>query len=870
VLAANARLARHLRWQYHRTRLLQGDRAWATPNIVTLDGWLEAGWEQSLLRGGDVGRLQLLNRGQFRRAVEIAGDDLDTPGAFNLGPSAQRLLGRAWNESRAWDIGMRDLRAAAATPDTRFFAQWAARFEALCEERSWIDSASLTSAILPEIRTGGIPLAGGYVLAGFDRGTAVQHRLFAALDDLGLIAGQILPGGRGSHASVRAVEATDARDERGLVARWAREHLVANPAASIGVIVPDLSRHAAEFRRSFLDAFDPLWRERDGADFPVTIEDGSSLADANLVHIALLLLQVPSGRLDYRDLGQLLRSPYLAEGIAEAPARAQFEVRVREQGLQQIDLRHLARSEREERPRTFLKLLGRTLALAETTRGRREPAGWLPVIDKLLKEAGFAQGRLLGQDEEAARDAWNGLLEQFGTLGEVVGEVTFAGARRLLAEAARDQRLNPVSRADGVQIMSPWDTDGYDFDAVWVCGMTSDAWPPVPRPSPLIPIVLQRDRGIPESLPDAYRAQAQTVMSRLLQAAPETLVSWPANTGEEAHVSAPAIENLARIPRDAEIFTDIPDDFRTTLGRGPEPAVVPDPPPALAPDEAARGGSRLVDMQSACPARAFFELRLGARELRSPAFGLDAAARGIILHDAAEHLYTRLQVVGALDELPQADLDTFVDAAVIRSVADNVPRQHPLANTLRENETLRLSRLLHMLVARDRERGPFRIVELERSHTIEVAGIRLDVRLDRVDKMPDGTTLVIDYKSGAHFSLAKCLGDRPAKLQLPLYAAFEAADGFALYWLHAEQVRVDAFGIVDFGGLIEGRNRRRYLLDDAAWSVQIKHWRAIVEELIGEFVKGDCRIDVETDALARAQFAMLTRRWDIEDIGADS
>ena len=870
MLAANSRLAQHLRWQHHRACFRAGQSVWTTPDIITLDGWLESAWEQSLLRDGDVGQRHLLNHGQFRRAVELASENLFTDGAFAIGPSAQRLLASAWNSVRNWDIGVGDLRAAATTPDTNFFARWAARFEALCAERNWIDAASLANGVLPELGGDGIPLAGRYVLAGFDRMTANQRRLFAALDRLGVLAGQIAPASRGSPEIARSVEAADARDERGLVARWAREQMLASPEASLGIIVPDLSQHAEEFRRSFLDAFDPLWRERDGADFPVTIDSGPSLADANIVHVALLLLQVPSGRLDYRDLGQLLRSPYLADGVAEAPARAQLDFQLRDRGLQRIDLRHLTKSDGGDQPRIFLNLLGRMLDLADTTRGRREPAGWLPIIDKLLREAGLGQGRALGQNEEAAQNTWNRLLEQFGTYGEVVGEVTFPSAQRLLSEAVRDQRLTAGSRPNGVQIMSPWDTDGRDFDAVWVCGMTSDAWPPVPRPSPLIPMSLQRDRGIPESLPDIYRGQALGVMNRLLQAAPETFVSWPARTAEEAHISAPAIDALTRIERDSGTLPDLTEDFRTVIRSGPPPVEVPDPPPAVEGDESVRGGSRLVDMQSACPARAFFELRLGARELRSPPFALDSAGRGIILHDAAEHLYTQLQGSEPIDEVPQAELDSFIEIAVRRAVTDNVARQHPLVNTLRENETRRLKRLLHMLVERDRERGPFRIVELERNHVIEVAGIRLDVRLDRVDEMPDGSKLVIDYKSGAHFSLARCHGERPTKLQLPLYAAFGEADGIALYWLHAEQIRVDATGNVDFGGLIEGRNLREYLLDAAAWRAQIEQWGGIVQGLISEFLQGDCRIDIDADAMACAQFAMLTRRWDIEVGGAES
>ena len=70
-------------------------------------------------------------------------------------------------------------------------------------------------------------------------------------------------------------------------------------------------------------------------------------------------------------------------------------------------------------------------------------------------------------------------------------------ARRLLESMAGDRLVGMERRVDAVQILSPDDAAAQSFDALWVAGMTSDAWPPPARPNPLVPIELQRRAGIP-------------------------------------------------------------------------------------------------------------------------------------------------------------------------------------------------------------------------------------------------------------------------------------------------------------------------------------------------------------------------------------
>ena len=47
-----------------------------------------------------------------------------------------------------------------------------------------------------------------------------------------------------------------------------------------------------------------------------------------------------------------------------------------------------------------------------------------------------------------------------------------------------------------IQILGPLESAQLEFDHLWVLGLTDEAWPRVPRPNPLLPIELQRSRGV--------------------------------------------------------------------------------------------------------------------------------------------------------------------------------------------------------------------------------------------------------------------------------------------------------------------------------------------------------------------------------------
>jgi RecB family exonuclease len=79
-----------------------------------------------------------------------------------------------------------------------------------------------------------------------------------------------------------------------------------------------------------------------------------------------------------------------------------------------------------------------------------------------------------------------------------------------------------------------------------------------------------------------------------------------------------------------------------------------------------------------------------------------------------------------------------------------------------------LQRLLPEWLEVEREREPFEVQQMEAAFHFHSADLRFNLRVDRIDRLPDGRLVLLDYKSG---DVSRDWSDeRPENPQLPLYA----------------------------------------------------------------------------------------------------
>ena len=182
------------------------------------------------------------------------------------------------------------------------------------------------------------------------------------------------------------------------------------------------------------------------------------------------------------------------------------------------------------------------------------------------------------------------------------------------------------------------------------------------------------------------------------------------------------------------------------------------------------GGARLIQDQAACPFRAFAAHRLGATRLEEPHEGLDARERGSVLHAAVACLWGALRSSERLAALREEELAREVEQAVELGLARwRTRRESAFKERFLALERERLQRLLHEWLALERQRAPFEVLAVEEARSLEIGGVRLELRLDRADRLDAGGDPLLDYKTGKA-QTGSWFDPRPNKPQLPLYA----------------------------------------------------------------------------------------------------
>jgi ATP-dependent helicase/nuclease subunit B len=237
---------------------------------------------------------------------------------------------------------------------------------------------------------------------------------------------------------------------------------------------------------------------------------------------------------------------------------------------------------------------------------------------------------------------------------------------------------------------------------------------------------------------------------------------------------------------------------------------------------------KVIADQAACPFRAFAIHRLGARELDDIELGVSPRERGTAAHVALEILWRELKTQQDLIERPPAELFELIRSSASAALERTFGRRHTGAiERFRILEQARLEKLLEDWLDAERSRAPFRVVETETTAEVELAGLKLRVKADRVDLDElTGGHAILDYKTSKVLKTTGWDGDRPDAPQLPLYAV-------------KSEHRVTK---IFYAQLVYG-NLRWLPREGADVEERGPEWRRVLEKLATDFLQGHAAVD---------------------------
>ncbi len=207
--------------------------------------------------------------------------------------------------------------------------------------------------------------------------------------------------------------------------------------------------------------------------------------------------------------------------------------------------------------------------------------------------------------------------------------------------------------------------------------------------------------------------------------------------------------------------------------------------------------------------------------------GLDARARGLLLHSLMKELWTELKGSAGL----AGDVGPAIEKAAKRAVAE-AKLEEPFA----ELERTRLAKLAWEWLEVERGRAPFTVAAMEEKRKLKVAGLELNGRIDRMDALESGGHALIDYKTGKP-TPNDWMGERPDDPQLPLYAlnAKEPISAVVFAKLRTGEMRY--MGFSDREDLVPGVKAAK------DWKALLEGWKKELEALGAGFAAGDARVD---------------------------
>jgi probable DNA repair protein len=298
------------------------------------------------------------------------------------------------------------------------------------------------------------------------------------------------------------------------------------------------------------------------------------------------------------------------------------------------------------------------------------------------------------------------------------------------------------------------------------------------------------------------------------------------------------------------------------------------PPISAAEQQHLRGGSAILTNQSLCPFSAFAIHRLGARPLDRAQTGLSHADRGNLLHHVLEQIWRQLGSQQQLLELPADALTQLLNHAVgtaIEPFRRRVPRW--MGQRFWQLEQRRLTVLTERWLELERQRPAFKVAAVEKSLNTDLLGMPMRLRIDRVDRLDDGSELLIDYKTGSP-SVTDWFSDRPRQPQLPLYsyATRNPVSALAFGQVNAGEVAFKgitcelsgsspASGIKPLSGYRNAPCQQ--------WQQQTELWRQTLERLMRDFISGEVRVSpLDLNVYQYSQLQPLNRYYDMDRLGS--
>ena len=854
ILTPNNRLRHQIRLAYHAHLHSQ---TVASPRIYSLSEWQNLLWEALQNHGHPTSLCCLANSAQLDYLWQQVIAQSNTGGVESLTTFERCTVARqaraAHSHLLAWqqNIGALNCDPAITT--------WCEQFERALQDKNLITPEQQQQRLINAFANTVLMQEDNIVLHSFIDITPLSHALLQAASHT------LTPLRNTPKQSIQMSRTSvdDPEQEIAAACQWARQVLTQDKEATVAIIAPQLTRDRGLIERHLTETFLQHWYDpkTPRAVMPVNISAAQTLADLPLINTTLQILHLNHNTVPVQQLIDILHSPFIGNRDQEIAQREFIVKQLKERATFTASLSSVAQfaqqfcqrqagsnTHEQEHWQAFSKCLFNFIDLRRQQSALMLPSRWLDKFLQQLQSVGWSGTRTSDSVEYQLIDHWYILLEAFAAMDNLVGECDLSSALALLTSLAQNTPFQAETRSTPVQILGAFEAVGLQFSHCWVLGINDREWPAPLQPNPWLPKQLQAQLSMPHASLAREIDIAKHLVEHYRDCANQVIFSYAHQAGGWYTNVSPIIKDIEEKPLHA-LLNDCESQyglFSVNWNRSQALTWVDcshGPRLTTTAEQPAGGGQQLFKLQAQCPFNAFAQLRLHAEAFEPPTLGYGPREKGIIIHNALASIWQTLQNQSGLFALNDEELKTLIASTVTGCCTDigKKDAQH-LGDYYYTLEQNRIKQLLWQWLTWEKQRPGFTVIATEQNLRTEFAGVHMNLRIDRVDKLDNGDILLLDYKTSSA-SINTWMQDRPLEPQLPLYSLCYPTSPHAISFalINADEIGMRGVAKNSDAIQIDGIKPSKKL-GAANWQELIDRFHRQLQLLAEEIIAGDCRV----------------------------
>ena len=786
------------------------------PQIFSYRSWLEHFWKKN----NPQRAVRLLSLLELRYILK----EIIEKNSINNSEAIIDELIKCYSLCKTYFIDISTLPDFYANP-SNLLIKWISEFEKFKTENNCIDTTDLFSSVYKSLESN--IKTGNYYAYGFKQKTPEQSKLFEILECQSL-------NSRSLENNIQALSFIDQETELEAIAKWAKVVSLKNPNSQIGVVIPNLSQLQHLVKSTFDQEFDASLLETHHK--PYNISLGISLCQypliQHLLSIVKISTQIIKGNIELEILMKTVTSPYIKGALIESNSRALLVNHILGLGCEEVTTQKVLKLMKD--CPILIQIVNALKSLKIDKKLALEDS--LDSINLLLLTWGFTSDRSLSSSEYQLFEKYQNESLILNRLSNFYKKVSLFDAIKILNTHLNSVIFQPKSGAANIHILGALEAEGLYFDYAWVSSMTSNFIPGKIK----MPLFIPQKTSIEYELPNSnfllVTEDAKVTLKALNNLSPETTYSY-----------AKLMQNREELPSPYIDFKDyLEGSFIKTSSR--ELIYIDDYKAPKIKELTIKKGVKTLQNQMSCAFKGF-AARLDIDDFEAPHIGLSRLQQGNLIHKILETFFNEIKSGASLLSLTELELDNLIEKHT-ESATLSLPKSN-----FKLNEKIRLVKIIRQHIDLEKQRSDFEVIKTESTSEVDINGLKFSTRIDRMDRLANGDSLIIDYKTGKDIKVSQMTGDPIDQAQLPIYAVTNSVDGVAFATINSNDCQFKAIT----------KNKSELPLTKQAinrmpeWDKQISEWTSILESASEQFQNGIASVLPLKNACDYCDYDLLCR-----------